>query len=152
MRRRTNNNGGQTDKPVKMGLFLKFAKKINENWFSFFSGVVANVPITLLLTFDKNASNGHVFWPLFICLIFAAISAMFFSLLLAIEKINIKEKAKDEYDTYVMTGKIDVPKIYDILLKTKYLESRKRIHWFMICFLISIGLTIAIIIPLWIFK
>ena len=130
-------------------------KKSNDNWFSFLSGAIANIPITLMLTFDSVTTNakGFIYLALYVLSIFVSLGLTILAFIFTIKKIDIKEKAKNKYEDYVANhNNVIVPAKYneylDIECKAKLLIMRAVT----ITFFVLLGLLVALIISLWVLK
>ena len=138
-------------KTDKSNFIFKIINNGNENWFSFLSGIFANIPITLLLTIDKSATLWY-YWLIYIASIFISIALVILSIIVTIKMMNIKERAKDAYDQYIDNAKILIPGKYDDCLKDIARSESRSISLYILLGVICIGLLLASIIGLWIIK
>lgn len=138
-------------KSDKSNFIVKIINSGNENWFSFLSGIFANIPITLLLTIDKSTTLWY-YWLIYIISIFISIALVGLSIIVTIKMINIKEKAKDAYDQYIDDAKILIPGKYDDCLKEIAKSESRHISLCIIFGIICFGLLLASIVGLWIIK
>ena len=93
-----------TKESNKKGFARKLIEDIDENWFSFLSGVFANIPISLLFCFQSWGETyfSHSFfilqWVAFILSIGLLICAFKFTMM----KININKDAQKLYEKWVV--------------------------------------------------
>lgn len=129
-------------------IIVKIIKTNSENWFSFLSGIFANIPITLLLMLSKP-SDKWVYWLLYALAIVISIALVVFSIMLTIKIINIKEVVKEKYDQYVAEKKSLAPVKYTYYLKEECTQRYKLIIGIGIASIVSFILLLALIIALW---
>lgn len=125
----------------------------DENIFSFFSAVISNIPISLLLTLEKNiAGNVVLYWVCFSCVLLFSCASAFLLLLFAIKKIHIKEDARKAYDDELLRLGQSIEKLYQTHLEDEYDNHYKSLKsWFfssISCLLIAV----VAIVGLWITK
>ena len=131
-----------TKESNKKGFARKLIEDIDENWFSFLSGVFANIPISLLFCFQSWGETyfSHSFfilqWVAFILSIGLLICAFKFTMM----KININKDAQKLYEKWVVEN--GTPSV------TKH-ENIKNIITILIAFIVLVVLTAAAIGTLW---
>lgn len=135
----------------KSNFIVKIINNGNENWFSFLSGIFANIPISLLLTIDKSTTLWY-YWFIYIASIFISIILVVLSIIVTIKMIVIKEKAKNAYEQYIDAAKILIPGKYDDCLKEIAKSNSRSVYLCIVFGAICIGLLLACIIVLWIIK
>lgn len=127
---------------------VRIIKNGNENWFSFLSGIVSNIPITLMLAFDRN-EHSRYYWLFFLLTIVISSAIVFFLIRVTILFINIKEIAREKYEQYVEEKKTLVPR-----QETEYLieacnSKQKEVAILFTLSVVGIVLLLTLIILLW---
>lgn len=81
---------------------------INDIWFSFFSGVVANIPISLLFSFQEIGLTpaDHWFFGLMISEIFISILTTYIAFYLTIKQKNIRCEANQIYENWISKNQL----------------------------------------------
>lgn len=138
-------------KKDKSNFIVKIINNGNENWFSFLSGIFANIPITLLLTIDKTSTLWY-YWVIYSGSIVISTILMTISIIITIKMMNIKERAKNAYEQYIDEAKILIPGKYDDCLKDIARSESRNILLYVILGIVCICLLLASIIGLWVIK
>lgn len=138
-------------------------KKSNENWFSFLSGVFANIPVTLFLMFEaiQKSVVGWIYFGVFLCAIAISFILLYFVFRFTIKVIEIKENARLDYERYLraigLEGSED-PELYEdpnmreLILEEKCNEHLDKMTSIVRRILLFVFILVVIIIALWVLK
>ena len=125
----------------------------DENIFSFFSAVISNIPISILLTVDKNITGNIVlYWVCFGSIILLSCTSAFLLLVFAIKKIRIKDVARKAYDEEVLRLGQSIEKLYQTHLEEEYEKNYKLLKVLFFSSVVCLFLTLVAIVGLWITK
>ena len=136
----------------KKQLLRCLIEDIDENWFSFFSGMLANIPISLLFMFQKwgETIHTHCFFILHIVTFILSLVLVFVAFLFAITKIRITNDSAKEYETWVKNNGTTSIEIQNSILSENCSRCMPKIRVLSICFLVFGVLSFLAIITLWI--
>lgn len=140
-----------TKESNKKGFARKLIEDIDENWFSFLSGVFANIPISLLFCFQSWGETyfSHSFfilqWVAFILSIGLLICAYKFTMM----KININKDAQKLYEKWVVENGTPSVTKHENIKKDCVTQKMKNIITILIAFIVLVVLTAAAIGTLW---
>ena len=127
---------------------------IDENWFSFFSGMLANIPISLLFMFQKWGStlSAHLFFVLHIITFFLSIALVIIGFLFTILKIQINKTSTKEYESWVKNNGTTSFEIQESILNGTCKKEMPKIRALSAFFLVFAILSLLSIISLWILN
>ncbi|MGN0812234.1 MAG: hypothetical protein ACI4MQ_01835 [Candidatus Coproplasma sp.] len=135
----------------KKGLIRKLFEDIDENWFSFLSGVVANIPISLLFCFQSWGNNiyANAFFILQWVAFALSVGLLICSFNITILKISINKEAQERYEKWVLESKTQSVKAQNKKRETVVEEKKEKIKPVLIAFVILAALTLVAIGILW---
>ena len=136
----------------KKTLLQKMIEDINENWFSFFSGILANIPISLLLTFQRIGETAveqwlyTLQWIAFAFSVVTVICAFSFT----IKKVEINKNAQKKYEQWVASNNTQSLAMEERLLHDEFLHNVKGLRRIVFAFIVFTLLTVGTLIAMWI--
>lgn len=135
----------------KKNFIRKLLEDIDENWFSFLSGVLANIPISLLFSFQSwsETQNGQRFfilqWVTFALSIGLLICAFNFTMM----KIAINKEAQKIYEEWVKNNKTQSVGKYEYIKKGCVDKNMPKIILILSAFIVLLVSTAVAIGSLW---
>ena len=138
-------------KANKKPFIRKLMEDVDENWFSFLSGVFANIPISLLFCFQSwgKTCYTHAFFILQWVAIGLSIGLFFCAFNFTMMKISINKEAQKLYEKWMTENKtqsvIKAENIKEKCVKQKM----KSIIGILIAFVVLVVCTAVSIVILW---
>lgn len=125
---------------------------IDENWFSFFSGMLSNIPISLLFMYQNWGDNVIEHWFFIFHLITFVISLPLVAVgfILTIKKIEINKSASREYENWVKENRTTSNKMQEEILNNHLFANLSFFRYNFTILIILFSLAFTSIFVLWI--
>ncbi len=106
-------------------LIYKLIEDTNDIWFSFFSGVIASVPITLLFSFQKIGTTvvEHWFFGLMVFEIFISAITTYLAFYFTIKQNTIRSEAEHIYENWISNNQLTSESKRKEILHNKCIEN-----------------------------
>lgn len=136
---------------TKKSFIFKIIKNNNDSWFSFLSGIFSNIPITLILLFEKEIQPWYYWFVFAFCIVFS-IAIVVIAIRITIITLNIKEETRNKYDYYVSQVNHLVPGKLNFFIEEECRNKSAKfikLFWALaICFV----LLLVLIVLLWLIN
>ncbi len=125
----------------------------DEYFSSFFSAIISNIPISLIVTVDKYSGKNKVgYWICFACaIVFSCISAIVL-LSFSITKVHIKDKARKAYDDDIYKVGQSIERLYQTHLEEEYDKKYICLSVLFVVSMVCLLVALGALMGLWLIK
>ena len=137
---------------TKKPFIQKMIEDFDENWFSFFSGILSNIPISLLLGLQPIGESILDYWFFILLWVAFAFSVVvvFCAISFTIKKIDITKKAHKEYSQWVASNNTQSITKEEECLHNEFLKNRAVVRTIVAIFIIFFLLTLGTLGSMWV--
>ncbi len=127
---------------------------LDQNWFSFFSGILANIPISILLATQKYGKTTweHLFFFLSICVFLMSCVTVWFAFQITVIKIQIENQSEMDYEKWVQLNKTTSKKAKQDCIESVFKMKEQSVKRKLVFFCVFCGITFIAIVGLWILN